>query len=507
VSASGFDAASLDRRYAYLDACPQELFEDVVTLPVGELPERVRWVRRWVDALSRGRLPADDSWPSPAITQPIREALESMGLARFCRDQPDLVTAVMKDVLRSFRKQAAVLREDVHRRLRELEELERLRLEQEEAARARKAKRKPSQVRLDDDALARLRQQAKRDAESLERDADPDLITTWDERARAWAAIADVFGDLGELMGRGWDLARGVLRHAGWIDLMRLRELVETVPQLRDIVRTLGRLQDSSSDTSVAERLFVPVMRIEEERLEIRTPYVPAETRGIERSGDIARMLPSEAMMLGHPELKLLWHARRAERALLTYRVEGIEIERHRVEREALEETEGQRPRPERGPIIAVLDTSGSMHGLPEQVAKALVLEAVRTAHAENRRCFLFAYSGPGDLIEHELDISSEGLGRLLEFLGFSFGGGTDVVGPMNRVLETLRHNDWKKADVMWVSDGEFPVPTQLSRAVGDARDEGTRFHGVRVGSRGGTGLHALCEPVHEFTDWLDVVR
>jgi len=38
----------------------------------------------------------------------------------------------------------------------------------------------------------------------------------------------------------------------------------------------------------------------------------------------ISRMLPSELVFLGHPQLKMLWHARRAEKALLTYRVEGV---------------------------------------------------------------------------------------------------------------------------------------------------------------------------------------
>ena len=165
-------------------------------------------------------------------------------------------------------------------------------------------------------------------------------------------------------------------------------------------------------------------------------------------------------------------------------------------------EREGKRPRPERGPIIAVVDTSGSMHGLPEQVAKAIVLEAARTAHAERRRCFLYAYSGPGQVLEHELDLSPEGVGRLLSFLGFSFGGGNDETGVMSKVVSRLKENDWRKADIVFVSDGEWPAPRSLVRKVEDAREEGTRFHGIQIGNRGRTGLHAVCDPVHVFQDW-----
>ncbi len=220
----------------------------------------------------------------------------------------------------------------------------------------------------------------------------------------------------------------------------------------------------------------------------------------MERSAELARMLPSEASMLGHPVLRLLWHARRAERALLTYRVEGVEIERTPVEREAM--MEATAPRPQRGPILAVVDTSGSMHGLPETVAKALVLEALRTAHSERRRCRLYAFSGPGQTAEHELDLSPDGVGKLLEFLTVSFGGGSDPGTAIRRVFERLADGDWAKADVLIVSDGEWPAPQGVASALESAHDAGVRFHGVQIGNTGATGMAAICDPVHEFADW-----
>lgn len=501
MTSAAFDAASIERRYAFLDACPEPLLAEVVTLPVGDLPDRVAGIRAWWDALLAGHLPPPGSWPPDEIAAPARSALDELGIARFCKDQPDLVEAVMKDLLAAFAGRAAALQAEVLRRLRELEELERRRLTEEEAAWAQRHKRSPRQITLDAATLARLRAQAEREPARLEAAPDAAIIANWGERARAWAEIAEVLGDLGDLLGRGWDLALGVLRHTGWADLLRLRALVAQLPQLRAIVQSLGRLQVSENDESVADRIMVPLRRLEEERLEVQTPHIPAETRGVERSGEIARMLPSEALMLGHPKLRLLWHARRAERSLLTYRVEGIEIERHLVEREVQEEVERRRPRPERGPILAVIDTSGSMHGLPEQVAKALVLEAVRTAHAEKRRCFLYAYSGPGQVLEQELDLTAEGIGRLLIFLGHSFGGGTDI-GAMRAVVERLGQATWKKADVLLVSDGEWAAPADVVAAVTRAKKERTRFHGVQIGNRGQTGMHALCDPVHVFADW-----
>ena len=44
--------------------------------------------------------------------------------------------------------------------------------------------------------------------------------------------------------------------------------------------------------------------------------------------------------------------------------------------------------------------------------------------------------------------------------------------------------------------------PGGVVASVAAARESGTRFHGVQIGNRGRTGLHAVCDPVHVFQDW-----
>ena len=185
---------------------------------------------------------------------------------------------------------------------------------------------------------------------------------------------------------------------------------------------------------------------------------------------------------------------------MLTYRVEGTEVERHLVERQVQVEQRRQTPRPQRGPIVAVIDSSGSMQGTPELVAKALVLEAMRVAHREKRRCFLYGYSGPGQVVAQELDLTEGGIGRLLAFLGQAFGGGTDI-GAMHAVVQRLQEPDWRKADVLLATDGEWQASRDVVAACQRAREQGTRLHGVQIGNRGTTGLHDICAPVHEFSD------
>ena len=69
-------------------------------------------------------------------------------------------------------------------------------------------------------------------------------------------------------------------------------------------------------------------------------------------------------------------------------------------------------------------------------------------------------------------------------------------------LAQRLREQAWRKADVLFVTDGEWSAGQDLVQAVGEARAAGTRFHGVQVGHAGGSGLHAICDPVHMFRDW-----
>lgn len=500
---SSFDASSYYAKYDFIGQCPESLIADVVPHPVGELKDRVLAVRRWRDALLAGQTPPDDAWPPKHLGMAARQALAELGIHRFTKDQPELVDDLLRDVLRSIAGQDAQHQQDIAARLAELE-AERRSLE---ALIEQKAKKKPTRPSPWDRNAAQQKVTTEILGLWADRSAEPDaaVLNRWQEKVRAWSEVYAVFGDLGELLGRGRDLAAGVIRHMGWREVARLQRLLAQLPQLREVIEALGRLKDSHEEESTAETIFRPVRRLEEERQEIRTPLIPAETRGLIRSGDIPRMLPAEAVKFGHPKLRMLWHAARAERGLLTYRVEGVEIERTQVEREVLEPMEGRKPRPKRGPMVVVVDTSGSMQGTPELVAKALVLEAARVAHAERRRCLLYAFSGPGQVIEKELSLNESGIAELLEFLGFSFCGGTDADGVLSQVIDRLHEDTWQKADVLMVSDGEWSSSSARIRSVEALRETGTRFHGVQVGHQSRSGLNVVCDQVHTFSNWMSL--
>ena len=78
-------------------------------------------------------------------------------------------------------------------------------------------------------------------------------------------------------------------------------------------------------------------------------------------------------------------------------------------------------------------------------VVQAVALEAMRGAHRQQRACYLYAFSGPRDVKELELKVDTASLLELLNFMQYSFGGGTDVDRPLELSLDRLEQRDWSQ--------------------------------------------------------------
>ena len=82
---------------------------------------------------------------------------------------------------------------------------------------------------------------------------------------------------------------------------------------------------------------------------------------------------------------------------------------------------------------------------------QAVALECMRGAHRQGRACYLYAFSGPQQCQELALDHSPGSMAALLNFLSFSFLGGTDVDTPFLRALDRLTDAAWRLSDILLV--------------------------------------------------------
>ena len=473
-------AALVTTRYALLDELPGPVRAAAITHVYGELPTRLRSLVTLRRALLDGRLPLADElgWPDAEITTVLLEDLRAADVARFCASHDDLTN----DVLLSF-----------------LDVVERTgRVRRRAIAGLLGGAGCSSPAEVDPADLARWRERISRaEWERIEREAamlslafasqqsGRILREEWTARQRAWA---DLEGYLDALLAHTFappTRTRGWLRSVVGRDVGRIRTMLSHLPPLADLVRTLGRAQESENADAPPtwERILGPIRRTREiERPIDRAPI--AEVRGIERSGEIARMLASEAVLLSRPRLRPLFHLRLVERTLMTYHAEGVLTRRIQTESGAADGLETREKRAERGPIVLLFDTSGSMRGKIGEVAAAIALQIVCLAHFERRLVLGLNFSGPGDLVEHELGLEEDGLAAFLGFLTMRFDGGTVIDAAMERALARIETGPYAYADIVIVSDGQlFVDPSTFARLAAVRRKRDVRVHGLLTGA------------------------
>jgi uncharacterized protein with von Willebrand factor type A (vWA) domain len=426
----------------------------------GRLVGRLAGIESLRTALVEGRADGNAHWPPQPLAAQVAATLASAGLPRHCEGEPALAEAVLRSLCFHL------------------------------------------------DMIVDYRDRGDSPEEAATR-ALESFAADWKDRCDMMEELSAVFGEYADLVKNSrWDMLRGLLRSGGWQEVVRARRLIEALPELARIVRQLGRARETDApdaSNSVEVRVMEehlatrPVTRI------TQVPDFPGETLGVRRSGRVARMLPAEAMLLLHPRLRLVWHARHAERTLLSYqdddRMPDVRNELAPAWRPSSRRAANQRR--EMGPMLVCVDTSGSMQGGAEAVAKAVVLEAVRSAHAQKRACYLFAFSGPEEVVETELTVDCEGIERLAGFMGQTFRGGTDISGPLERALDKLNESHWQLADLLIASDGEFGATPAVAEQIRRAKEQsGLRIQGVLIGDRETIGFLQVADDIYWMRDW-----
>ncbi len=449
-------------RLAALDRLPRSLWLGGLVNSQGALEPRLEALTQLRDALLAGALPGPScaAWPDPSLAGPLRAIFRQLALPAMCRKHAALADEIVASMLWHLDRIVDYV-------------------DRGDGAGAAAA-----------NALAAFGEE-------------------WKERCDLVAELVDVLGATGDLLkNTRWDRLRGLLKSADWQAVVRARRQIAALPELAALIQRLGRVRPAGDD-AVRQRIELPrgdeTTQLRPQTRLARVPELSGETRDVCRSGRVARMLPSETMLLAHRRLRLVWHAHHAERSLLTYEEDEQAPETAPERVPALPSCPQRRAdqRREAGPILLCVDTSGSMQGGAEAVAKAVVLEAMRTAHAQRRACHVFAFGGPDEIVELELDLDAAGLERLAQFLGQGFRGGTDICGPLERVLARVGDERWRQADLLIASDGEFGATPATAAATAQAKKQfGLRVEGVLIGDRETIGLLELADDVFWVREW-----
>lgn len=136
------------------------------------------------------------------------------------------------------------------------------------------------------------------------------------------------------------------------------------------------------------------------------------------------------------------------------------------------------------GPYIVCLDTSSSMSGFPEKVAKAICYGLILRSRAEKRACYLISYSIDIEVLN--LADWEQQQEQIVNFLSYSFYGGTNLEPALKEALRMLQCDEYSLADVLVISDFEIrDLSLETLTAINKVREHNTLFHSLEVGCGG----------------------
>jgi len=282
--------------------------------------------------------------------------------------------------------------------------------------------------------------------------------------------------------GRLWDMARAKLTRTDVGTMKSIASFLKKNNGLKEIAEKLGRMANEIDDPS-KERVKSEDLRMVEER----SDSVTDDIVGIHESDDLSKLLPNEAMFLAYPELEVVFYKHLVDKRLMNYRVQGAQRKLRKVK---AYKRQTKHVEQDKGPFIVCIDASGSMSGFPEQCAKALAYGLMQIALAEDRDCYVIMFST--QQITYELT-KQDGLTEVLNFLSYSFHGGTDLGPVLDQSIDLMSNGKYKNADLVVLSDFIAPSqPTEMLKRINKLKEQKNRFHAVNLSRYGNPALMSV---------------
>jgi len=235
-------------------------------------------------------------------------------------------------------------------------------------------------------------------------------------------AAKDEVEETSELL-EAWGDEAGELRREDPAKAREYAERIKKSKKLRELAKLVGRLK----------------------RLALNKAKTKAEARAevvdVSRGRDLRNLLPSERRRLAHPLTQRGFLRDYANSQLLVF-----------VKRD--KETEG------RGPIVACEDGSGSMSGEKELWAKAVSLALAEVARFQKRSFAWIHFGARHSPISVEVATGGKVTPALMFQIAETFldASGTDFETPLAKAKEIIEREEFKRADIVFITDGECAV-------------------------------------------------
>ncbi|MEM9987421.1 MAG: VWA domain-containing protein, partial [Bacteroidota bacterium] len=288
----------------------------------------------------------------------------------------------------------------------------------------------------------------------------------------------------------GWDMSRDLWQNTSFNVLEQYDQLLRDEASIQRLADLLGDLREA--EIEMEEETFEKTIVRQEWKVD---ELAKAEIVGVHESRDLSNLLSSEVSLLSDATMESLFLKKYVDQQLLTFRYEDRRLV---PSRDQVTEVNQRVRLKEKGPFIVCVDTSESMTGRPEEIAKVLCLAILKMASRDNRRAFLINFSVGIKTIDL-YDIANS-LDAIAKFLSMSFYGGTDASLALFEALRQLKSHDYEDADVLMISD--FIMYKFNEDLIGEIRyfqqNKGTEFHSLALSSEANSNLLQLFD-----TNWI----
>jgi uncharacterized protein with von Willebrand factor type A (vWA) domain len=262
-------------------------------------------------------------------------------------------------------------------------------------------------------------------------------------KAMEFKQLTSLIAPFSDYTGKYWNMAEDLWSKTSFNVLDNYSELLEKEEELKRLAEMLGQLREAEIQTEEEQYQDVEI-----KRSKVHDPMLKSEITGIFESNDLNQLLSSEIALLADAHTETVFFKKFADEMLLTNQFKDHKI----VESDELVGYSRElKKRKEKGPFIVCVDTSGSMEGTPEHIAKVLCFGILKMAAKEQRKCFLINFSTGIQTLD--LQHISNNVDELAHFLSMSFQGGTDISLALHESIEQLNTKNYKEADVLVISD------------------------------------------------------
>jgi uncharacterized protein with von Willebrand factor type A (vWA) domain len=299
----------------------------------------------------------------------------------------------------------------------------------------------------------------------IQQSPPPDPNAVRRQMRKACKQAADEIDKTNEMMST-WGTDPGELQRIPAEEKLALAQRIRSSSKLKQLSELVGRFQ-----------------RIAIHKQKTKAAHASDEVVGIELGSDLARVLPVELAKLHHPVLKREFYKKFTERELMQYRMDG-------------KKPEGK------GPILCMVDSSGSMQGSRELWSKAVALGLLLIARRQKRH-IVVGHFGNADVYQDWMFREGKAPPQeLLDCAELFFNSGTNYQRPLEEILKHIETSEFKKADLIFITDGECNIPAEFQKKFNEAKKmKEFRVYSVLIGSTNDSTLKLFSDEIIHLTD------